>query len=413
MARKKTTDKAIGSRDVHITMLEKQIKNMPVCRNTMQHYVNWGRRNTWIYDILSLVAESPTLSSCINFAVTSLVGDGIDYAAMNVDGSSLQPNYRYSWNEFIRRCARDYFISGSFAFQIVKNRDGVSYSYFHQPIETVRCSPRDEDGLITSYWLSDDWSAVGKNPPIEVPSLIMRPDEEWNLDSGKVYLFVYESYQPTTNGYYSVPCWQSAIKSVQAETEIMKYELRQTSSSFVPAGVLQLPPVDTEEQKQAILSEIDKMFVGSENANALMTVFANASDDTPAKFTPFVASEKNTNLYADTSRRVRDRILASFGIPSAQLVGLPESNSTGFNSEADLLRTAYQMYETLAGNHARQSVIGVINECFRANGIDTELIMKPLSFLNDDTTEKDTGTEAPEIDDKDNKESNITEQKTN
>lgn len=405
--KKKTVfERGVGNYSVSTLMLDKQIKNIPVCRVTSNSWVNWGARNRFPFDLLDLVSESPTLNACINFAVTALVGGGIDYSAMNLDGSQVRPNYRYSWDEFLRRCSRDFFIFSSFAFQVIKNRDGVSYSFYHQPMETVRCSERDEDGLITSYWICDDWSAPQKNPPIEVPSLIMRPDEEWNLRSGEVYLYVFDSYQPTTNGYYSVPCWQSAIKSVMAEVEMTKYDLRQATSSFTPAGMLSLPAVDTEDQKRAILEEINKLFVGAENANALMTVFrSDNGDGEPVSFTPFTAQQDNVDLYSNANNRAIDRIMSSFGIPQRSLIGLPEANSAGFNSEADLLRTSFELYQTLAGNHARESVVGVINDCFRANGIDVSIELKPLSFFSGD----DAVVEEKQEDDAPETNQNITE----
>ena len=59
---------------------------------------------------------------------------------------------------------------------------------------------------------------------------------------------------------------------------------------------------------------------------------------------------------------------------------MPDIGATGFASEADKLETAYQLYNKLTGNANRMAVIRTLNQMFKMNGVDTEIIMKPLSF---------------------------------
>lgn len=357
---------------------EKNLPNTPTCRRSSMGWVNWGARNNYPTQLLALLAQSPTLSACCNFAVKSLVGGGVDYEAMGIDGSQLRPNYLYSYDELIRRCAIDYFTLGNFALQIIKNRDNTTYSIYHQPIETVRCAERDADGVITDYYICRDWSSYNKYKPIQIPSLITRDDGSWILKSGQAYLLVSEQYNPISD-YYPQPIWGSAIKAVQAEVEHLNFDLKSASNSFVPAGALSLPAASSEEAKQAILKNVQEMLVGSSNASQLLVSFRDTNDEEPVKFTPFTASEKNQNLFEESSNRAISRILSTFSIPSRTLIGYPAEN-TGFASEGALLEAAYKLYETLSGNDSRRAVVGVINDCLRNNGIDIEILMRPISF---------------------------------
>lgn len=72
----------------------------------------------------------------------------------------LMPNYNETWDDLIYNLALDYVIYGSYAIQIIKNKDDKTYSFYHQPIGDVRCSPKNEDGDIETYWISSDWSAL-------------------------------------------------------------------------------------------------------------------------------------------------------------------------------------------------------------------------------------------------------------
>lgn len=409
MPKKKKID---NKNSVYTLELEKQINGSPVTRSRNGKWVNFGKRNDYPYQLLNLYNTSPTLKACVNFAVQSICGSGIDYDYMGLDGSQLRPNYQYSWDSFLRRIATDYMIYGSYAFQIIKNRDGKTYSFYHQPVDTLRCSERDDDGVITSWWIAKDWTATGSTPPVEIESFIMRDDEDFNIKSGKPYIYVYEDYSPVSS-YYCLPVWISALKSVQSEVEFCNYDLRMASNCFVPAGSISLPPVDTEEQKQAIINSINNMFVGSSNANSLLISFRNDSDDEPVKFEPFSSSNENVDLFEASNSRNIARILSTFSIPSRTLIGLPEE-STGFNSEGALLETAYNLYMTLTGRYLRSIIISTINELFKMNGIDVEITVKELNFLgneNQSQTNQDN-TEAPE-NTEDISENNITEEKTN
>ena len=91
---------------------------------------------------------------------------------------------------------------------------------------------------------------------------------------------------------------------------------------------------------------------------------------------------------------------------------MPDIGATGFASEADKLETAYQLYNKLTGNANRMAVIRTLNQMFKMNGIDTEIIMKPLSFkdFGDDANVKER-TASVKVEEKEVDENNVEEQK--
>lgn len=175
--------------------------------------------------------------------------------------------------------------------------------------------------------------------------------------------------------------------------------------------MLVLNEVETDEQRQAILNNITNTFQGSNNANSVLVTFKNNVDEQKPEFIPFAANSGNINLYASANERTVSRILAAHQIPNASLVGMPDIGATGFASEADKLETAYQLYNKLTGNANRMAVIRTLNQMFKMNGIDTEIVMKPLSFNdfgNDANVEERTEPTQPTDED----ENNVEEQKT-
>lgn len=395
---------------VYITKLEKQIEGSAITRKSSMGWVNWGVRNNYPNLLLDLYNQSPTHRSAVNFAMMSILGNGVDYDAMKVNGDEVVPNYAQTWDEVIKSLALDYILYGSYALQVIMNKDGKTYSFWHVPLDKVRWSEYDEDGQITSYWICNDWTMVGQYPPIEIPALDMK--SEMRLEKGRPYLYVYRAYSPTMT-YYTQPHYAAAIKAIQAEIEYCNYDLKNIVNGFAPAGVLTLPEVETDEERQAIIQNVTRMFQGSENANSVMITFRSNIEDKGVEYTPFTNSTGNVNLYADANQRVINRILEAHQIPNAALIGMPDIGNSGFSSEADKLEVSYQLYNKLTGNYNRMAVIRTLNQMLKMNGVETEIVMKPLNF-NDfgDDANVEERTKPTEVGDNEVKDNNVEEQVT-
>lgn len=394
---------------VYLTNLEKQIEGAAITRKNALGWVNWGIKNTYPNILLDLFNQSPTHRSAVNFAVQSILGNGVDFEQMGVNGDEVVPNYAQTWDEVIKSLALDYILYGSYAIQVIMNKDGKTFSFWHMPLDKVRWSEYDEDGQITSYWICQDWTMTGKFPPFQIEALDMKEDKK--LDRGKPYLYVYRTYSPTMN-YYTQPHYAAAIKAIQAEIEYCNYDLKNIVNGFAPAGVLTLPEVETDEQRQAIINNVTRMFQGSDNANSVMITFRSNIEDKGVEYTPFTSAQGNVNTYADANQRVINRILAAHQIPNAALIGMPDISNSGFSSEADKLEVSYQLYNKLTGNYNRMAVVRTLNQMLKMNGIDTEIIMKPLSFSdfqNDANVEERTEPTQPKETEVD--ENNVEEQK--
>ena len=367
--------------------LEKQVENTPVMRDSKRGWINYGIRNMYPLELSNLYYNSPTHKACVDFEVASIVGDGVDYEAMQADESKLYPNYQETWNEFIAKIALDYCLFGSYAFQIIRNKDGRTFSYYHQPIADVRCSPRDEDGVITSYWISADWSAQSKFPPIEIPAFGFQDDEE--IKSGKPYLFVYSSYSPDIN-YYQIPQYASSIKAIQTEIELVRYDLRSVLNNFTASGVLTMNRIDDDEERKMVLENVEAMFTGSDSANSLMITFKENDEQNPVTFTKFDKDVNNVNLFDGTNERLVNRIVSAHRIPSKALIGL-NVDSAMLGGEGNLINVAYNLYLKTKGTNDRNAIINTINKMLQLNGIDQKIVLKPLSF---NLTTENVGTAA-------------------
>lgn len=393
---------------LEVLKFEKQIDGSAITRNSNQGWIKWGQANNFPQLLLNLYNESPTHRAAIDFGVQSILGNGVDYKAMKLNGDEVIPNATQTWDEIIKNLALDYMLYGSYALQILLNKDRKTYSFYHMPLEKVRWSPYNEDGEIESYWICRDWSSVSQNPPIEIDAFDLKSEK--TLEYGKQYLYVYRTYSPTME-YYSSPHYAAGIKSIQSEIEFVQYDLKHIVNGFTASGVLSLPQVETDEEKRAIINNIQQMFTGSDNTNQMAIVFKTSIEDKPIEWTPFSDKGSNVDQYESSNKRAINRILCSHQIPSPMLIGMPDSTNSGFSSDADKIETAYQLYEKLTGNYNRMAVIRTLNQMLKMNGLDTEIIMRPLNFndFGEDADVKERTESTPVEDVEKDNEENISE----
>ena len=370
------------------TNFEKQMEGAPINKNSNRGWVNWGNKNDYPIKLSELYFNSIVHKSCVDFGVTAILGDGIDYQAMNMNETEVMPNNLQTWDELIRCLALDYILYGSYAFQIIRNKDGRTFSYYHQPISSVRCSPRDEEGNITSYWLCQDWTATGKYPPIEIPRFGFQ--EEETINSGKPYLFVYESYTPDLD-YYTTPKYVGGIKAIMTELELIRYDLRAVKNNFSANGFLVLPRVESDEERRELLNNIKNSFVGADNANSLVVTFSNGdeNDSNVAKFVKIDKDSNNVNLFSESNNRNIDRIVTAHRIPSKALIGMPIDGAT-LGGGGNEVNVAWNLFNKTVATEYRNAILTTINKMFALNGVDTQLILKPLDFNLTDEEDKVT-----------------------
>lgn len=375
---------------LYVTKLEKTIENAPVIKyNAQYNIMSYGLKNTYPYDLISLYNTSVTMKSCIDFMTTAIIGEGLDWESMGVEEKNIQsPNYYTSWFAFIKALAFDFSLYSAFAFQVIRNRDNKTYSFFHQPVETIRLEELDEDGVINNAYLCSDWSEPAKNGVVKMPMFGFQDDRE--IPKGVPHLFYYAQYNPV-NRYYGLPIYASGLNCIQAEAKFQIQNLRQIVNGFTPAGALTIPSCETDQERQAIIKSITDMFTGELNSNNIVISFRDNIEQKPIEWTPFTQSSNNVNIYADATERTQNWIIGAFKIPSKMLLGYPADNQ-GFSDSGSLMESAFALYNVNVANSIRREILDVINNAFKLNGVDIEIKLKPLRYKVDDTQENKIDT---------------------
>ena len=103
------------------------------------------------------------------------------------------------------------------------------------------------------------------------------------------------------------------------------------------------------------------------------------------------------NLFEQNNDRVIAKIIAAHKISNKALIGY-EADSAMLGGEGNILNIAYNLYNKTVANKLRRTIINTINKALAMNGVDTQLILKPLQFNIAQTTDTSNTMEVVDTD---------------
>ena len=199
-----------------------------------------------------------------------------------------------------------------------------------------------------------------------------------------------------------MPAYVSALKPIQTEIELQRYDLRSVTNNFAASGVLTLNRVDDEKDREMLIQNIQAMFTGADNANSLIINFKSNDDEQPATFTKIDKDAGNSvNLFDQANDRVVSKIVAAHRIANKALIGY-EADSAMLGGEGNVLNVSYNLYNKTVANKMRKDIISTINKALLMNGVETEIVLKPLQFNITETEDTSTEKSAAAVDNEEN-----------
>jgi hypothetical protein len=101
---------------------------------------------------LRLFTYSPLQRSILDNKQNYIFGAGI-----TISSAVTQPNLKETWSEFIKKCIADYVIFEAFAVQVILNKDGKHFSFYHQPVDQVRLGQYNDVNIIEEAFINANW----------------------------------------------------------------------------------------------------------------------------------------------------------------------------------------------------------------------------------------------------------------
>jgi hypothetical protein len=315
---------------------------------------------------------SPTNQSCVDGTSDLIYGKGVK-AKDRLDLEEYL--YTLTTDDEIRKIVFDYKLFGNAAIQCVFDDSRTRIiGFYHLPVDTLRAEKVDETGNIPGFYYSPDWTNRNIKPKY-IPAFGQNQYED---DVQVIYL---KRYAPG-KFYYGIPDYYSSIQYAAVEEEISNLHISNILNNFMPSTIINfnggVPPV---EEQYLVENSIVNKFTGTSNAGKFILSFnENPEYKTTVEMLRPENLHQQYDFLAEESTR---KIMLAHRVTSQMLFGI--KSASGFSSNADELKTAYEIFYAMVIQPFQQEIMKVIQGIVEFNGIDAEDMyfapLIPFGFL--------------------------------
>jgi hypothetical protein len=323
-----------------------------------------GRNNEFYKTIIDAYNGSTTNSAIIDSYANFIYGKGIDSnekLTKQKEWSAL--NTIFDKKE-LRKICKDFEMFGEASVE-VKYLNNEVRKVYHIAKERVAPEVANEDGDITGYWYSYDFSNVQKYKPERY--------DAFGFGSGggeRSEIYIIRDYQ-VGQFYYSNPSYVSGLSWAKFEEEFQNYCIKhiQNGLSFgyiinMNAGV-QASEIEIMETTRRIRENL----TGSNKAG---NFFLNWNDNKESEITITALDVSEAHKqYEYLSAEARQQLCTAHKLTSPMLVGIKEAS--GFSSNAEEIKVGFAELMINVITPKQEIILDGLMEILSANGISLDL----------------------------------------
>ena len=345
-----------------------------VVEDNRKQWVAYGEDNNYFQFLIDRYNGSATNNAIINGMTELIYGKGL-YAT---DASRKPDEYAMMKSLFSRTCMRkitfDLKAMGQAAMQVIYNKDKTKIVQVeHMPIETLRMEKMNDDGEVTGYYYSKDWTKIRKKgfEPIRIPAFGYGEKGE----GLEIYCI-----KPYRSGfyYYSPVDYQGGLPYAELEEEVANYHINNIKNGLSPSMLINfnngVPP---EEERELIERRIIQKFSGSSNSGKFILAF-NDNKEMAASIEPVQLSDASEQyqFLADEAMR---KLMVAHRVTSPMLMGIKDN--TGLGNNADELKTASLLFHNTVVRPIQELILDAIDDILAVNGASLNVFFKTLQPL--------------------------------
>lgn len=329
-------------------------------------WVPYGDGNIFPDMLNMLYANSGTFAAIINAICDFTAGSDIIFNEQVV--SKLHFNKPVELKNLVRRVIFDKILTGGFCIKVRYNLMKEIAKIEWVDIRDVRLSL---DTTKAYYALN---FGKGRRGPLEVYSTMghFTPgDDEHNH-----YTTLYYN-RGRARGVYGVPMYQGALRSIQTDCEIAKFNLRAIHSGLSAASIINIPNGDaySEDEKRLIERKFRDNFCGADNADSLILSF-NPSPEDKVEIAK-IDDDEFASKYDLLSKSTIKNIFSTFRM-SPVLAGYLAEN-IGFNRQE--YYESFQIFNSTVISPIQAEIMEAFDELF---GVEGSLVIEPYKIdIND------------------------------
>ena len=345
-----------------------------VIEDNRKEWVAYGEDNNYFQYLIDRYNGSATNNAIINGMTELIYGKGLSAT----DASRKPEAYAQMMSLFKRSCLRkvtfDLKALGQAAFQVIYNKDKSKIvQVAHMPIETLRFEKMNEDGEVTGYYYSKDWTKIRKRgyEPERIPAF------GYGKKGEALEIFCIKPYRSGFY-YYSPVDYQGGIPYAELEEEVANYHINNIKNGLSPSMLINFNNgVPTEEERELIERRIVQKFSGSSNSGKFILAF-NDNKEMAASIEPVQLSDASEQyqFLADESMR---KLMVAHRVTSPMLMGIKDN--TGLGNNADELKTASLLFHNTVVRPLQEMILDAIDDILAFNDISLNVYFKTLQPL--------------------------------
>jgi hypothetical protein len=339
-----------------------------------------GDKNSFYQTIIDAYNGSPTNSAIIDSYSQFIYGKGLTSNGKSKKPSEWAAIMSLVSKKDLRKICKDFEMFGEASIEVKYINNKIQRA-FHIAKQRIAPEVANEEGDITGYYYSYDFSNVNKYKPERF--------DAFGYGEGlgeRSEIYIIRDYQ-VGQFYYSNPSYVSGISWAKMEEEISNYSINhiQKGLSFghiinMNSGVQQ-----SDETIQENTRQIRNHLTGSQNAGAF---FLNWNDNKDSEITISALEVSDAHQqYAYLSAEARQQLCTSHKLTSPMLVGIKEAN--GFSSNAEEIKVGFAELMINVIKPKQEIILDSLMEIFAVNGITLDLQFENLRA--EDVIESVTG----------------------
>jgi len=328
-----------------------------------------GNNNEFYKTIIDAYNGSTTNSAIIDSYSQFIYGKGLtsnEKATKVKEWSALSTIFS---KKDLRRICKDFEMFGEASVE-VKYLNNVVKKVYHIAKEKVAPEVANEDGDITGYYYSYDWTKTNKYKPERY--------DAFGFGSGngeRSEIYIIRDYQ-VGQFYYSNPSYVSGLSWAKFEEEFQNYCIKhiQNGLSFGYIINMNAGVQSSEIEIMETTAKIRKNLTGSEKAG---NFFLNWNDnkDSEITITALEVSEAHKQ-YEYLTAEARQQLMTAHKLTSPMLVGVKEAN--GFSSTAEEIKVGFAELMINVIKPKQEIILDGLMEVLSANGISLDLQFESL-----------------------------------
>jgi hypothetical protein len=344
----------MDNKKTYFSSIPYEMKGRKSTKETLEkEVVKFGDYNDFPDYLVNLYNNSSIHETCINAIVEAVKGDGLVAEPSWVLDKANNENE--SWNDIYAKIAKDYYIFGGFALEVIYNKLRTKIAeVYHIPFASVRSKEANHRGICEGYYIAHEWDQRGKyNVDVE-KALYMPAFNVEKRDEQPSQLLYFKPYHPLQK-YYPLPAYVGALKVIELDTEVDNFHVNNIKNGLAPSIAITTFTNASDDDRRAIENQLRLQYQGSSQAGQMFYMDVPSIEEKPI-IEP-IPQNGADGYYTSVNDMVIQKILTAHRITSPMLLGIKTEGQLGGAQE---MLDAYTLFLNMVIKPIQQDLLSVI-----------------------------------------------------